>query len=302
VFLDMPLESIHKNAFKAAQAAHCSGEQGKYWEMHDRLFESQKALEPWVPHAEAVGLDVAKFEACLASGKFDQEIRRDMGEARKVGVTGTPAFMVGRTEPGSSKVKVLAVLKGARSFADFKAEIDRLYEEAAKPRAEVTKPQAEAAPSGERTPVGSATTPPAPRVSAFADGKLDETTKATLARVLGTAPAGSPAWIAAPQSDTRAVALAQGLAGAFTTSGWRTRPVRRTAVRVKPGTYLFVAEEQAPAYVEVVRQALEEAGFAPTVATGYRQYYQERRAQDSSFQGFPFAPEQTFLVVLGRMP
>ena len=56
----MPLESIHKLAFKAAQAAHCAGEQGKYWEMHDRLFENQKALEPWAPHAEAVGLDVAE--------------------------------------------------------------------------------------------------------------------------------------------------------------------------------------------------------------------------------------------------
>ena len=45
----MPLESIHKNAFKAAQAAGCAGEQGKFWEMHDRLFENQKALEPWTP-------------------------------------------------------------------------------------------------------------------------------------------------------------------------------------------------------------------------------------------------------------
>ena len=75
----MPLESIHKFAFKAAQAASCAGEQGKFWEMHDRLFQNQQALEPWTPHAEAVGLDVPKFEECLASGKFDQEIRRDMG-------------------------------------------------------------------------------------------------------------------------------------------------------------------------------------------------------------------------------
>ena len=131
VFQDMPLESIHKLAFKAAQAASCAGEEGKFWEMHDRLFENQKALEPWAPHAEAIGLDVAKFDACLASGKFDPEIRRQMGEARKAGVTGTPAFMFGRTEPNSSKVKVLAVLKGAKGFAEFKAELDRLLEEAA---------------------------------------------------------------------------------------------------------------------------------------------------------------------------
>ncbi len=135
VFVDMPLESIHKFAFKAAQAAHCAGEEGKYWEMHDRLFESQKALEPWTPHAEAVGLDVPKFEACLASGKFDPEIRKDMAEAQRVGVTGTPAFMIARTDPGSSKVKVLAFLSGARPFADFKTEFDKLLEEPKPPAA-----------------------------------------------------------------------------------------------------------------------------------------------------------------------
>ena len=135
VFVDMPLESIHKFAFKAAQAAHCAGEEGKYWEMHDRLFESQKALEPWTPHAEAVGLDVPKFEACLASGKFDPEIRKDMAEAQRVGVTGTPAFMIARTDPGNSKVKVLAVLRGARAFADFKTEFDKLLEEPKPPAA-----------------------------------------------------------------------------------------------------------------------------------------------------------------------
>jgi len=56
----MPLESIHKLAFKAAEAANCAGEQGKYWEMHDRLYASQQNLEPWTAHAEAIGLDVAK--------------------------------------------------------------------------------------------------------------------------------------------------------------------------------------------------------------------------------------------------
>jgi hypothetical protein len=229
--MDMPLESIHKFAFKAAQAASCAGEQGKYWEMHDRLFESQKALEPWTPHAEAVGLDVAKFEQCLGSGKFDEEIRRDMGEARKAGVTGTPAFMIGRTEPNGTKVKVLAVLKGAKPFAEFKAELDRLLEEAAKPQAGVA-----ADPN-----------PNAPALTSLStDAKLDAPTRATLDRILGTAPAGSPAWIAAPRSDPRAIALADDLAASFTRAGWRVRPVRRTQLRFRPGVYLFAAEAARP--------------------------------------------------------
>jgi DSBA-like thioredoxin domain len=298
VFLDMPLESIHKFAFKAAQAAQCAGEQGKYWEMHDRLFANQSALEPWTPHAEAIGLDVPKFEACLAGGKFDQKIRRDMAEASKAGVTGTPAFMIGRTEPGSSKVRVLAVLKGAKAFTEFKAEFDRLLEEAAKPVAEAAP---RAGPDAPAEAPAAAAAAPAPTVGIAKDGKLDETTRATLERVLTTAPPGSPVWISAPQSDARAVVLAKDLADAFTKSGWRTRPIRLSAVRVKPGTYLFAADEEPPAYFETVHQALAEAGFSPSVATGYRKYYEERKRSDPKFAGFLFAPEQSFLVVVGRV-
>ena len=126
VYLDFPLESIHKLAFKAAEAAGCAGEQGKYWEMHDRLFANQKGLEPWTAHAEAIGLEASKFEECLNAGKHADEIRRDMAEARKAGVTGTPAFFLGYTDPSSSKVRTVASLRGAQPFPALKAEIDRL--------------------------------------------------------------------------------------------------------------------------------------------------------------------------------
>jgi protein-disulfide isomerase len=132
-FLDLPLESIHKSAFGAARAARCAGEQGKYWEMHDRLFASQSTLEPWNSHAEAIGLDVKAFEACVGSDKHDAAIRRDMAEARRLGVSGTPAFLIGRTDPKSPKLRIAAALRGARPFADFKTEIDRLLAEPDKP-------------------------------------------------------------------------------------------------------------------------------------------------------------------------
>jgi protein-disulfide isomerase len=139
VFLDLPLESIHKLAFKAAEAANCAGDQGKYWEMHARLFENQKTLEPWTAHAEAVGLDVARFEECLNSGKEANEIRRDMAEARKAGVTGTPTFFLAVTDPTSSKIKTVARISGAQPFSAFKAEIDELLAAEAKPPAEEEK-------------------------------------------------------------------------------------------------------------------------------------------------------------------
>ena len=138
VFLDLPLEAIHKSAFGAAKAARCAGEQGKYWQMHDRLFSNQKELEPWAPHAQAVGLDLTAFDACVASDKEDSAIRRDIAEMQKLGITGTPAFLIGRTDPKSSKLTILAALRGARPFADFKTELDKLLAE--------TEKAAEAAP------------------------------------------------------------------------------------------------------------------------------------------------------------
>jgi protein-disulfide isomerase len=136
--MDLPLESIHKFAFKAAEAANCAGEQGKYWEMHDRLFANQKTLEPWKPHAEAIGLDVPKFEACLTAGKQAEEIRKDMAEAQKAGINGTPGFFLAYTEPNSTKVKTVARLTGAQPFSAFKAQIDKLLAGPEKPEEKKT--------------------------------------------------------------------------------------------------------------------------------------------------------------------
>ena len=83
VFLNYPLESMHKVAFKAAETTNCAGEQGKYWEMNHRLFENQNKLEPLTPHAEAIGLDVHKFEECMSSGPQAMAIRRNIDEAQK---------------------------------------------------------------------------------------------------------------------------------------------------------------------------------------------------------------------------
>ena len=109
--------------------ADCASEQGKYWEMHDRLYANQQSLEPWTAHGEAIGLDMAKFDDCLSSGRSADEIRKNMAEAQKAGVTGTPAFFLAYTDPGSSKVTTITGMKGAQPFAAFKAAIDKLLAE-----------------------------------------------------------------------------------------------------------------------------------------------------------------------------
>lgn len=128
VYRNYPIESLHPMAFKAAEAAACADEQGKFWPMHDRLFANQQSLAPaQLPaHAAAAGLDAGAFQQCFASGRFTAKIRKDMGDASAIGITGTPAFVVGKTVAGSPTVKVEVFISGARPFAGFKAEIDKL--------------------------------------------------------------------------------------------------------------------------------------------------------------------------------
>jgi protein-disulfide isomerase len=139
VFMNLPLESIHKLAFKAAEAAGCAGAQGKYWEMHNRLFANQQAFEPWTGHAQAIGLDVPKFEACMSSDSQAEEIRKDMAQGQKAGVTGTPTFFLAYTDPKSSQVKTVVRLTGAQPFANFKSAIDKLLAGPPEPAKEPAK-------------------------------------------------------------------------------------------------------------------------------------------------------------------
>jgi protein-disulfide isomerase len=128
VFRDYPLESIHPNALTASKAAGCAGEQGKYWEMHGRLFANQSALgaSDMAFHAEAVGLEREKFQHCLGRGRHEDGIRKKMAEGASLGVRGTPTFFLGLTSPNDPKVKVLRVLRGAVPYAQFKEVIDSL--------------------------------------------------------------------------------------------------------------------------------------------------------------------------------
>jgi protein-disulfide isomerase len=124
--MDFPLESIHKNALKAAEATHCAEDQGKFWEMYERLFGNQQTLDQWKAHAEAIGLDVAKFEDCLNTGKSTPTVRKEAAEATKAGLTGTPSFVLGATDPKDpSKVKGMVFISGAKPFDAFKVEIEK---------------------------------------------------------------------------------------------------------------------------------------------------------------------------------
>ena len=125
VVRDFPLEAIHPQAFKAAEAAHCAGDQGKYWEMHVLLFQNQRALgaAELPKYAATLGLDGAKFQTCLDQGVHADAVKRDLAEGMKVGVRGTPTFFLGVVENGN-KVRVVRVIRGAQPVEAFRQAID----------------------------------------------------------------------------------------------------------------------------------------------------------------------------------
>jgi predicted DsbA family dithiol-disulfide isomerase len=96
VYKDLPLDSLHPQARAAAEAARCAGEQGKFWEFHDKVYAGNPdASAPTLQlYAQQVGLDAAKFEACRRTRKFQAEVQKDAAEGAKLGVTGTPAFFI----------------------------------------------------------------------------------------------------------------------------------------------------------------------------------------------------------------
>jgi protein-disulfide isomerase len=126
VVRDLPLESIHPQAFKAAEATHCAAEQGKYWELHDRLFANQQQLDRagLGAHARALGLDGAAFDRCLDGGKYAERVRKDVNEAQRLGIGGTPTFLVGVMDGG--QLKGVRMIRGAQPYPSIKATIDEL--------------------------------------------------------------------------------------------------------------------------------------------------------------------------------
>ena len=122
VYRDFPLVQIHPGATPAAEGAECAKEQGKFWKMHDAIFDEQEKqglgtvqftaddVKKW---AGKIGLNTSKFNQCLDSRKYKQEVEKDLADGAAAGVNGTPAtFINGR------------LVSGAQPFAAFKIIID----------------------------------------------------------------------------------------------------------------------------------------------------------------------------------
>ena len=118
IFKNLPLRN-HRLAKAAANGAECAGDQGRFWEMHNQLFANQQTLgeDYLLAHAESIGIDQSQFRACM-SGRGKGTIDRDLKDAERLKVTGTPTFLIGVVQD-DGQVKLLRRINGAQQYSQF---------------------------------------------------------------------------------------------------------------------------------------------------------------------------------------
>ena len=126
VFVHYPIAQLHPDAYRSHEAAACANDQGKFWDLHKKLFETPlKTVEQLTAVAQDAGLDGNALRACLESGKHAQEVQASVERIAKLNVNGTPMFLLGRTA-GDSKVTVAKVVEGAQPYEAFKMAVDEI--------------------------------------------------------------------------------------------------------------------------------------------------------------------------------
>jgi protein-disulfide isomerase len=115
VFRHYPLD-FHAHAQKAAEAGACAQDQGKFWELHDKMFTNQSklAVDDLKGYAKSLGMDAAKFDKCLDSGEKKTLVEEDMKAGTAAGVSGTPAFFINGV-----------FINGAQPYEQIKQAVDR---------------------------------------------------------------------------------------------------------------------------------------------------------------------------------
>ncbi|MDP2586951.1 MAG: DsbA family protein [Candidatus Komeilibacteria bacterium] len=96
VYRDFPVSTIHPESVKAAEAGQCAHEQGKFWQMHDKIFINQENIQPadLKNYARAIGLNTDQFNNCLDSGQYQAEVNQDFQDGVNLGAVATPTFFI----------------------------------------------------------------------------------------------------------------------------------------------------------------------------------------------------------------
>lgn len=124
-FKDFPIDELHPAAIRAHEAARCAAEQGKFWELHNRLFTAPGTHGDEALHARAkeAGVAAADFTSCLTSGRTLEEIRKSAAIATGFGASGTPSFFFGLRDLSTNQVKIYQAITGAQPIDAFEKAI-----------------------------------------------------------------------------------------------------------------------------------------------------------------------------------
>jgi protein-disulfide isomerase len=122
---DLPLDSLHPNAMRAAEAGRCAADQGQFWKLRDLMSEhpDQLDLDSLMADAKNIKLDEKAFRACVESEKYKSVVQNDIMEAMRVGADGTPSFVIGKSTPDGVEGELLV---GAQPLAEFERAISKL--------------------------------------------------------------------------------------------------------------------------------------------------------------------------------
>jgi protein-disulfide isomerase len=124
-FRHLPLEAIHRNALNAATVAECADEQGKFWQVHDLLFQPGALDDAAIrDRIKSASLNSAALDKCRASAGTAR-VKSDAAQAQKLSITGTPTFLIGLVQ-ADGRVKVTERLSGAQPIERLRSSLDRL--------------------------------------------------------------------------------------------------------------------------------------------------------------------------------
>lgn len=121
VFRDFPIAQLHPAAIGAHRATRCAAEQGRFWEMHTKMFSpaGTHTVEALEAHATAAGVSLAPYRECVTSDRSAAAVQASIETAVQLGANGTPAFFVGIRDPQTNRVRIVQGLSGAQPFAEF---------------------------------------------------------------------------------------------------------------------------------------------------------------------------------------
>jgi protein-disulfide isomerase len=122
---DLPLDQIHPNAMRAAQAGRCAIEQGQFWTLRDLMGNNPDKLdlESLVTEAGGLKMDTKAFRTCVESQKYKEAVQTDVLEAMKIGAEATPTFVLGKSTPTGVDGELII---GSQPYAEFVKAISKL--------------------------------------------------------------------------------------------------------------------------------------------------------------------------------